>query len=76
MTHQPGTSAFWIYGGRDADGLLLADLHAFDMEAEQWVTPQSLNEPPAPREHHAACFVAERCVPHLAAALRLLEVET
>ena len=30
------------------------------MEHEQFNTPQALNEPPSPRECHAACFVADR----------------
>ena len=30
------------------------------MEAEQFNLPQTLNDPPAPRERHAACFVADR----------------
>ena len=61
LTHLPETSQFWIFGGRDAEGELLNDLYALDMEAEQWSTPQHLGgDPPAPREHHAACFVAER----------------
>jgi hypothetical protein len=60
MTHRDGTSAFWIFGGRALDGSLLNDLHCFDLEAEEWVTCQSLTEAPQPREHHAACFVADR----------------
>ena len=30
------------------------------MEAEQFNQPQTLNDPPAARERHAACFVADR----------------
>ena len=30
------------------------------MEENQWSKPQCLSPPPEPREHHAACFLAER----------------
>ena len=60
LTWRDGTSQFWIFGGRGADGTLLNDVSLFDMEEEQFNTPQTLNEPPAPRECHSACFVADR----------------
>ena len=64
LTNREGTSAFWIFGGRDQNGELLSDLYVFDMAEEQWHHPEVLNadqaELPAPREHHAACFVADR----------------
>ena len=46
MTQRDGTPTFWIFGGRNGAGELLNDLYCFDMEGEQWVTPQTLNERP------------------------------
>ena len=60
LTWRDGTSSFWVFGGRGIDGQLLNDVVYFDMEEEQFSTPQCLNEPPAPRECHSACFVADR----------------
>ena len=61
MTQRPRTSSFWIFGGRGAEGQLLNDLYVFDMEEEQWSQPQGLQgQPPVAREHHSACFVADR----------------
>ena len=60
LTWRDGTSQFWVFGGRGADGALLNDVSLFDMEEEQFNTPQTLNEPPAPRECHSSCFVADR----------------
>ena len=63
MTHVSGggsdSFSFFIFGGRGADGGLLADLWAFDMANEAWSRPESLGTPPAPRSG-AACFVAAR----------------
>lgn len=60
LTNRDGSPSFWIFGGRDNDGELLNDLYVFDMEGEQWNIPSVLNDRPAAREHHAACFVADR----------------
>ena len=64
MTHVSGggsdSFSFFIFGGKGADGGLLADLWAFDMANEAWSRPESLGTPPAPRSGHAACFVAAR----------------
>jgi len=60
MCFRPRSASFWIFGGRDADGILLNDLHVFDMDEEQWSVPQCLGQAPVPRENHAACFVANR----------------
>ena len=49
LSWRDGTSEFWIFGGRGADGALLNDVSLFDMEQEQFSTPQTLNEAPAPR---------------------------
>jgi len=59
MTFLP-PSSFWIFGGVDAEGELLNDLHYFDMTSEAWTKPATLGELPAPRTGHGACFVAER----------------
>jgi len=67
MTLRPGANLegkaraeFWIFGGRGADDELLNTLYYFDMDEESWSSPQCLGAAPEPREHHAACFVAER----------------
>ena len=60
LTCRDGTASFYVFGGRNSDGELLDDLYCFDMAEEQYTTPQVLSERPLPREHHAACFVADR----------------
>jgi len=60
LTNRQGTPLFFIFGGRGEGDELLNDLYAFDMEEEQWSQPQTLNDKPEAREHHAACFVADR----------------
>lgn len=67
MTFRPGCdkdgkpyAQFWIFGGRSSDDELLNTLFVFDMEEQAWSQPSVVGDAPEPREHHAACFVAER----------------
>ncbi|XP_047322611.1 acyl-CoA-binding domain-containing protein 4-like isoform X2 [Impatiens glandulifera] len=49
-----------IFGGQDANGSLLNDLHILDLETMTWDEMDTLGVPPSPRSDHTAAVHAEQ----------------
>ncbi|MED6120144.1 acyl-CoA-binding domain-containing protein 4 [Stylosanthes scabra] len=54
-----GTSLV-IFGGQDAKGTLLNDLHILDLETMTWDEIDAIGTPPSPRSDHTAAIHVER----------------
>ncbi|KAE8675398.1 Acyl-CoA-binding domain-containing protein 4 [Hibiscus syriacus] len=53
-------STLVIFGGQDANRMLLNDLHILDLETMTWDEFDAVGVPPSPRSDHAAAVHAER----------------
>ena len=61
------TAALVLFGGRDAAGLVPADVHLFDPSELRWCTPAELDtaiigEMPAPRAGHSASCIGRHLI--------------